>query len=121
VKKLICAAALVSMGVLGCQSHKNGIPSSSTVTDITPAPSAAPAYAPAPQPLAQPVVYDTMTTQTPAAGSTSSGNYTVKKGDTLYSIARSRYGDGKQWTKIVSANPGVRPETLKVGQTITIP
>jgi 5'-nucleotidase len=50
-----------------------------------------------------------------------SGSYTVKKGDTLYGIARQRYGDGKQWSKIAQANPGLRPETLKVGQTIVIP
>ena len=43
-------------------------------------------------------------TQTPAAGN---GSYTVKKGDTLYRIAKDHYGDGKQWTKIASANPGV--------------
>jgi 5'-nucleotidase len=80
------------------------------------------AYQPAPQ-VAQPVVYDTSTTMNPAggAGSMATGSYMVKKGDTLYGIARQRYGDGKQWSKIASANPGLRPETLKVGQNIVIP
>jgi nucleoid-associated protein YgaU len=52
---------------------------------------------------------------------TGSGNYTVKKGDTLFSIAKSRYGNGNQYTKIVAANPGLSPQTLKAGQTINIP
>jgi 5'-nucleotidase len=56
----------------------------------------------------------------PAAAPTAS-NYVVKKGDTLYSIARSHYGDGKQWQKIVAANPGLSPEKLKVGQTLLLP
>jgi nucleoid-associated protein YgaU len=47
--------------------------------------------------------------------------YTIKKGDTLYSIARSRYGDGKQWSRIAQANPGIDPQKLAVGQVITIP
>ena len=59
---------------------------------------------------------------TPAAfGGTGAGNYTVQKGDTLYKIARDRYGDGKQWQRIASANPGLSPATLKVGQKIAIP
>lgn len=47
--------------------------------------------------------------------------YLVKKGDTLWSIAKANYGDGKQYTKIVSANPGVSPSALKAGQTLMIP
>jgi transposase len=39
----------------------------------------------------------------------------------IYSISRKSYGDGKQWQKIAAANPGLRPENLKVGQTIQIP
>ncbi len=49
------------------------------------------------------------------------GGYTIKKGDTLWSIAKSSYGDGKQYTKIVSANPGLSPSGLRVGQQIVIP
>ncbi|HWE50246.1 MAG TPA: LysM domain-containing protein [Bryobacteraceae bacterium] len=48
-------------------------------------------------------------------------SYKVKKGDTLYRIARTEYGDGKKWTLIASANPGLSPRTLKTGQTIVIP
>ena len=49
------------------------------------------------------------------------GTYKVKKGDTLFGIARAHYGDGKQWQKIAAANPGLSPQSLKVGQTINVP
>jgi 5'-nucleotidase/UDP-sugar diphosphatase len=119
VKRALCAMALVAIGVVGCNSNKKtaDISTNGSVTDVSPAPVMT--YQPAPQPVAQPVSYDTTTAQ--GSGSLASGSYTVKKGDTLYGIARQRYGDGKQWTRIASANPGLKPETLKVGQTIAIP
>jgi 5'-nucleotidase len=49
------------------------------------------------------------------------GSYKVKKGDTLYHIAKAEYGDGKKWTQIASANPGISPHSLKAGQTLVIP
>jgi len=52
-----------------------------------------------------------------AAGS----RYHVQKGDTLFGIARSRYGDGKRWQQIASANPGLTPTTLQAGATIVVP
>jgi 5'-nucleotidase len=108
----------------GCNSSKK--PVSSSVTEpLTPAPVA---YQPAPQPYtppptaAQPVTYDAAPAATVAATPASTGgSYTVKKGDTLYSIAKSHYGNGNQYTKIVAANPGLSPTRLKAGQTITIP
>jgi 5'-nucleotidase/UDP-sugar diphosphatase len=63
---------------------------------------------------------DTVTIQTPAASANGS-SYTVKKGDTLYKLAREHYGDGKQWQRIASANPGLSPQSLRVGQTLIIP
>ncbi|MEQ9233658.1 LysM peptidoglycan-binding domain-containing protein [Coleofasciculus sp. E2-BRE-01] len=47
--------------------------------------------------------------------------HTVKSGDTLFKIAEQYYGDGNQWNKIASANGNLAPESLKVGQKITIP
>lgn len=49
------------------------------------------------------------------------GRYTVQKGDTLWKISSVQYGDGKQWQKICSANPGLSPSSLQAGQTIVIP
>lgn len=118
--------AVLMMGVVGCnKKSSSSIPSNSNVTEVTPPPTY---YQPAPQPYqpqpVQPVVYDSappaMQANTPAPVA-AGGSYTIKKGDTLYSIAKSRYGNGNQYTKIVSANPGLDPTKLRVGQTITIP
>lgn len=57
-----------------------------------------------------------------AKASVASGDsYKVKKGDTLYAIAKAQYGDGKKWERIAAANPGLTPGTLRAGQTLTIP
>jgi len=50
-----------------------------------------------------------------------SQSYTIRKGDTLWSIAREYYGDGKRWREIVEANPHIVPEKLRVGQVIILP
>jgi nucleoid-associated protein YgaU len=47
--------------------------------------------------------------------------YTVEESDTLTYIARQKYGDGKYWTKIRDANPGINPDRLLVGQVLIIP
>ena len=72
--------------------------------------------APSPSPA---VPVDVTTTAVPAGGAASA--YTVRRGDTLYGIARNTYGDGKQWRRIAAANPGVTPQALRVGQTLQIP
>jgi nucleoid-associated protein YgaU len=51
----------------------------------------------------------------------SSGDYVVKKGDHLASIAQSTLGDSGRWKDIVAANPGLDPNKLSVGQKIHIP
>jgi 5'-nucleotidase / UDP-sugar diphosphatase len=125
-------ASVVGLLIVGCESNKGTSPTAmNAVTDVSATPSN---LSPAPQP----VIYDsaplggntvsgTSTSSSKsspmlAAGDVNSGGkYTVKKGDTLYAIAKARYGDGKQWQKIASANPGLSPSTLKVGQSIVIP
>lgn len=58
----------------------------------------------------------------PAAGGVASGNtYTVKAGDTLESIAAATLGKKSAWKQIVEANPGLKPTSLRVGQSISIP
>jgi nucleoid-associated protein YgaU len=120
----------------GCKNNNNGAGNMSargSALDVSsPAPmTAAPAPqaytpSPAPTPVAvQPVVYDSapapQAAATPAVANTSAGSYTVRHGDTLYSIAKSHYGSGKEYTRIVSANPGLSPEKLRAGQKIVIP
>jgi len=65
-------------------------------------------------PAVQPVV-----ARLPSA--TPGSRYLVRKGDTLFGIARTRYGDGKRWQQIASANPGLTPATLQAGATIVVP
>ncbi len=47
--------------------------------------------------------------------------YTVQESDTLTYLARQQYGDGKYWTKIRDANPGINADHLLVGQVLLIP
>lgn len=51
------------------------------------------------------------------------GTYTVRRGDSLWKIARAMYGQGWQWRRIYDANRSAIPETLmlRVGQILVIP
>lgn len=57
------------------------------------------------------------------AGAPAGGGKThvVSKGETLGDISKEYYGTTTRWKQIVEANPGLRPENLKVGQSIAIP
>lgn len=49
-------------------------------------------------------------------------NYTVKKGDTLWSISREELGDAFLWPKVWKENPEItNPDRLYPGQTVRIP
>jgi 5'-nucleotidase/UDP-sugar diphosphatase len=120
VKFGIALLALMLVGTVGCSTKDKDTTASPTgagaLTDVAPAPVP---YTPP----ATPVAYEPPPTPVAPVETTASsgGTYTVKKGDTLYGIARARYGDGKQWQRIANANPGVSPQSLKVGQTLVIP
>ena len=47
--------------------------------------------------------------------------YTIVAGDSLRSLAAKLYGDERQWRSIVTANPGLDPRRLQVGQVIKLP
>lgn len=49
--------------------------------------------------------------------------YTVQKGDSLWKIAKQFYGNGAQYSKIVSANADKikNPNLIYPGQVFTIP
>ena len=130
MKRALASIAIVMLVAAGCQNGKKSSTNPSVMQLNQPA--APVAYAPpspVPAPSAQPVVYDAppaapAPAAAPAASeaaATGGKKYKVQKGDTLYSLAKSHYGSGKQFTKIVAANPGLSAETLKAGQTITIP
>lgn len=52
---------------------------------------------------------------------TSSREYTVKKGDTLWGIAIKEYGSGTNWTKIADANGITNAKKLPIGKKLIIP
>ncbi|MGR3319153.1 MAG: LysM peptidoglycan-binding domain-containing protein [Candidatus Anammoxibacter sp.] len=49
--------------------------------------------------------------------------YTIKKGDTLYKIAKLHYNDGNKWRKIYDANSKVltNSQNIPAGKTVIIP
>lgn len=48
------------------------------------------------------------------------GKYTVKEGDTLFTIAQKYYDDGYKYTEIIEEN-SLAGETISTGQELTIP
>jgi hypothetical protein len=48
-------------------------------------------------------------------------HYTVKRGDTLQSIAKDQYGDWRKWKKIAEANKITKPRSIEVGDVLKIP
>lgn len=127
MKKILALGAVAVMAVAsGCANKK---PAASAVTDVGSQPAAPIHDQRSPQiyqqDTAQPVGYNKSAANdgtgdanvVPASGRT----YTVKKGDTLWGIAQRTYGDGKQYKKIISANPGIKGEQVNVGQKIVLP
>ena len=55
------------------------------------------------------------------AGVAGGKTHIVAKGETLGDISKLYFGTTTKWKQIVEANAGVRPENLKVGQSLAIP
>lgn len=90
-------------------------PATAAATPAPTAPAAAPApAAPAPQTATAPAA------PAPAApaGPTT---YVVVKGDSLWKIAESTYGDGEEWKKIAGANTLRNPNVIAVGAELQLP
>jgi nucleoid-associated protein YgaU len=151
VKKWVCMLMATAGLLVGCQTEQKPEASRSSVLDVGGPPQGYPVEAgyagrgmypvanaapqstyqlPSVTPPPQPIPTAAVETQTPAMPAASSGRgnrdaggqrYTVKAGDTLYHIAKVQYGDGKQWQRIASANPGITPTSLKVGQVLVMP
>lgn len=121
----LAIASLFAAGMLGlmvgCQDQQKPAPvSDASPLEVAPASAVAPVAYAAPVQTASPDATDS--SGTAAMSITSSSNsYTIKPGDTLWKIAATHYGDGKKWKQILDANPGLTPDKLKIGQTITLP
>ena len=72
-----------------------------------------------PDPVPQPLVV--VTEAPPTAPLAADGTYTIKKKDTLWSIASRRLGNGQRYRDILAANPGLDAKKLPVGKVITLP
>ena len=76
--------------------------------------------APSPAPPAR-VVEPTPAPAQPARPSAPGAEYLVKEGDTLETIAQDHYGSRTWLSLITQANPGLRPERLRIGQKLVLP
>ena len=61
------------------------------------------------------------TTASNASAAPAKTRYKVKKGESLWSIAQAKYGNGNKWKAIAAANPKLDPNKVMAGQTITLP
>ncbi|MEI6055123.1 MAG: LysM peptidoglycan-binding domain-containing protein [Lentisphaerota bacterium] len=87
----------------GASSTIEGVPAAASMTEATPLEIA----------IASPAK-GVLSTET---------SYTVKKGDTLWSISKNVYGDGNSWKKIQEANKAILGDSnsLKAGTVLQIP
>jgi len=140
-----CAVALLAVGSAGCKKPEKAttfhppepIVSPSELTDTTPSFD----RSSSPEPVVRPVYVERIT---PPGGTYGMGetttvdtglpvdtgpvasagqSYVVRKGDTLYALARRFYSDHRKWRVIYEANKATMsdPNQIRVGQTLTIP
>lgn len=95
----------------------------SEAPEATTAPTAtvAPSATKAPEATVVVTVAPTVTKAPEQAPMSTSGSYTVQKGDSLWSIAVKEYNDGYKWVEIARANKLAHPDFIHVGNVLTLP
>jgi len=116
---MVLAAAV--MFVVGCNTtqQRKEEPAQAPLADIAPEPAKDTGQA---AHAAEPV--EKVKPAEPASpGVGAPRTYTVQRGDTLYSIARKFYGDGKHFRRILDANQNKisDPNKIKPGTNLVIP
>jgi len=110
---------VLAFSVLGCAEKRE-----EELPQIDPAELQATAPAPAMTAETPMVEVEKPVPAVPAVPAQPSGEtYAMKRGDTLYSLAKRFYGDGKLWTRIADANKDkIRDVTgIPVGTVLAIP
>lgn len=94
-------------------------PAEEAPAEEAPAEEPAPVEEPAPEPEPVPEPAEEVT----PAPTVAEGDYVVKSGDCLWSIAQEAYGTGRQWNVIYQANKDSikNPNDLRIGQVLVIP
>ena len=133
---VVVLVGVASMLVVGCGPKKEELPPlepadvQAAKTPPVGAPPAATVRTPVmiepapPAPIARPKPekpqFDKPAAEPAPAGAET---YTIKAGDTLYTLAKRFYGDGKLWTRIADANKDKIKDVsrIPVGTTLTIP
>jgi nucleoid-associated protein YgaU len=57
----------------------------------------------------------------PLPGARGQRTHVVAPGENLWTISAVVYGNSNYWSKILAANPGLDPKTMRVGRTLIIP
>ena len=124
-RPLASLALIASVSVIGCKP-KPPAPSQQPPPDMSqsqqpqpyqpPANSTGPETTPAPEPA--PMPSSETQSQTRTTAHRHHVKYVVKEGDTLTKIAKDHHTSLK---RIKALNPGIDPDHIKVGQTITLP
>lgn len=126
VTALESAVAALSDG--GTSAHSPRPPAapapSVTVTPVTPAPVAPAAPAPQPAPKPSPAVKPSpkpAPAKPSAPPAAAARTYTVKQGDSLWTIASRELGDGRKAEEIARVNGLQAPYSIRVGDKLKLP
>jgi len=136
VVAVVAAAALI-----GCESDNQPKMRNDLVVDNRPTEELMPEPAPAvarltdedieailadtdePMPQPSPSLSASLARSAPAQPTTPKPGraYTLRKGDTYWSLAERYLGNGRRWREIAAVNPKLDPRRLPVGKTIRLP